>query len=327
MWLGHWENLTIDKPGHWFHSWTIPNFPQTLCENPERDRAVSFKTFRAILSDLNQHARVNGDIEKYKAEELYYHFLLHYFPECSQIAVLRRRYSSPNALDSKADLLINAKGSLIWPSSSERQRNNSDESTRTVYRRGGTLEYFMDLSTNPHSGSAMHGSTDDIPSLITSLLTCSDTEEGTKDQKMDFKDNINVQSTEMFNVGASMDDDDPIPTHLKQEFQQYQHSRLKRKSSSDEHPVWPEYYDNPRVSKKRKSDSDDHDAPIKDEPVDEEIVEMFSKMRNRTDVTMDVPSHDEVEYPLVCPSSPLPTQCTCSCRIFIHILPTGRGKI
>jgi hypothetical protein len=299
MWLGHWENFTIDNPGHWCHGWTIPNFPRTLSENPERDRAISFKTFRTILSDLNEDARVNGDIEKHKAEELYYHFLLHYFPSSTQIVVLRRRYSNPNALDTEANLLINDGGSLIWPSSSERRRNSSDESSQAVYRRSGTSKSFEDSSTNHESGSAMHNSTNDIPSLITSLLTCSDTEEGIEEQKMDFKDNINVQSKEMFNVSASMDDGDPIPTHLKQEFQHYQHSRLKRKSSSDEDPIWPEYYNAPRASKKRKSNSDEHDAPIKDKPVDEETVETFSSMKNRTDVTMEVPSHDEVEYPLV----------------------------
>jgi hypothetical protein len=49
--MEHFENFTIRKPGSWFHGWTIPNFLWTFSENPKKDLAVTFETFRTILSD------------------------------------------------------------------------------------------------------------------------------------------------------------------------------------------------------------------------------------------------------------------------------------
>jgi hypothetical protein len=303
--MEHFENFTIRKPGSWFHGWTIPNFPWTFSDNPKQDLAVNFETFRAILSDLNEGARVNGDIEKHKAEELYYHFLLHYFPDSQQIPVLRRRHSNPNALDAEAELLINDEGSLIWPSLPCR-RTASDESSQTVVRDSEPSECFGDSPTSQTSASDMQDSDSDIPSLIASLLAPTNSEEIAETQIVDTKDIVTTQSREIYDFGADGDDENPIPVRINPEFGKYDRYRLKRKSSSDDTPIWPHYYEpGPLRSPKRfKSSSDDKSS--REQPVDQEMVDLFSRMRNGIDRTLEVPSHEHIEYALVSSSfSPL----------------------
>jgi hypothetical protein len=313
--MEHFENFTIRKPGSWFHGWTIPNFPWTFSENPNKDLAVTFETFRTILSYLNEGARVNGDIEKHKAEELYYHFLLHYFPDSKQIPVLRRRHSNPNTLDAEAYLLINDEGSLIWPPlpSSPHRRTASDQSSQTVVRNSETSQGFGGSSTNHTSASDMQGSNSDIPSLIASLLAAPNPEGDVGKQIMDDKDILKAQSKEIYDFSTSRDDDDSIPARIKPVFEKFDRSKLKRKSSSDDTSVWLDYYEKYplRNPKRFKSNSDDNAAM--EEPVNQEMVDLFSGMRNRTDRTLEVPTHDEIEYSLVsCTSSPFSIHSLCA---------------
>jgi hypothetical protein len=72
---------------------------------------------------------VNGNIDKHKAQELYYHFLIQYFPDDEQIAVLKNRFWHPNVRYIGTNLLVTDEGSLIWPPTSElpRRRVKSDE--------------------------------------------------------------------------------------------------------------------------------------------------------------------------------------------------------
>jgi len=303
--MEHFENFTIRKPGSWFHGWTIPNFPWTFSNHPKQDLAVTFGTFRTILSDLNEGARVNGDIEKHKAEELYYHFLLHYFPNSQQIPVLRRRYSNPNALDAEAELLTNDEGSLIWPSL-PRRRTASDESSQTIVRDSEPSECFGNSSTSQTSASDMQDSDSDIPLLIASLLAPTNSEEIVETRIVDTKDIVTTQSREIYDFGADGDDENPIPVRINPEFGKYDRYRLKRKSSSDDTPIWPHYYEPgpPRNPKRFKSTSDEDSS--REQPVDQEMVDLFSRMRNGTDRTLEVPSHEHIEYAVVSPSfSPL----------------------
>ncbi|PMD20390.1 hypothetical protein NA56DRAFT_723032 [Hyaloscypha hepaticicola] len=299
--MEHFETLTIRKPGSWFHGWTIPNFPWTFSENPKEDLAITFETFRAILSDLNEGARVNGDIEKYKAEELYYHFLLHYFPGSQQIPVLRRRHSNPNAIDAQAELLTDDDGSLIWPSlpSIPRRRTALDESSQTVVRNSEPSECFEDPATSQTSTSDMQDSNSDIASLIASLLAPSNPEEDVETQITDTKDILTAQTKEIFDLGSGRNDEDPIPVRINPEFEDYDRNRLKRKSSSDDTPIWPHYYEpGPlRNSKRFKSTSDDNSA--REQPVDQEMVDLSSRRRNCTDRTLEVPTHEHIEYALM----------------------------
>ncbi len=299
--MEHFENFTIRKPGSWFHGWIIPNFPWTFTENPKKDLAVTFATFRTILSDFNEGARVNGDIEKHKAEELYYHFLLHYFPDSQQIPVLRRRHSNPNALDAEVELLTNDEGSLIWPflPSLPCRRTTWDESSQTIVSNSEPSECFEDPATSHTSASDMDDSNSDISSLIASLLAPSNSEEEVETHIVDTKDILRAQTKEIYDFGADRDGENPIRVCINPEFEEHDRNRLKRKSSSDDTPFWPDYYEHDAVRGPKRLKSNSNDNSAREQPLDQEMVDLFSRMRNCTDRNLEVPTHQHIEYALV----------------------------
>lgn len=98
---------------------------------------------------MNEDAKVNGDIDKSKAEDLYYHFLIQYFSDCPLISVLKERYFHLSVLGIGTNLLINEGGSLVWPPSSELpcQQVRSGDRYQTVQLRSGVSEHFEESST------------------------------------------------------------------------------------------------------------------------------------------------------------------------------------
>ncbi|KAE9379521.1 hypothetical protein N431DRAFT_460775 [Stipitochalara longipes BDJ] len=330
MFVGHWVDHAIDSPGNWFHGWTIPIFPRIIAENQE---ALSFGTFRQVLSELNKDFIVNGDIEKHKAQELYYHFLIQYFPDDQQIVVLKRRFPHPNVRYIGTNLLVNEEGSLIWPPTSElrRQQVKSEEidqglpmmnpapviyegesmgqdaapqnplrrvgsgrNLRTVQRRGGDSEH-SELSVTTRSSMIDSESTGDIGSLATDISPSNYLEQLRKmgEQRKEKKLGVSTQVKEIFDFGGDMTVDSPAAAeaHITQD----RHFRSKRKSSTDDDtPLWPDAYDNSRQSKRVKSESEN--TQIHDDPIDEEMVGMFSRLRSRTD--MKAPLRKEVGHPL-----------------------------
>jgi hypothetical protein len=109
-------------------------------------------------------------------------------------------------------------------------------------------------------------------------------------QSREIKADVNIQSNEVFSFGGDMAIDTPMAVNLG--IPQDRQLRSKRKSSSDNTPVLPGSYGAAQRSPKRaKSDSDD--IPIKNEPVDEEMLEMLHRMRNCVDTPM-------ADCPLVC---------------------------
>lgn len=107
-----------------------PRLPLPLHQPPRRNCALNFKTFGGIIADLNRDAYVDGDIEQTAAEELYYHFLLQYFPNDPQIPVLKRQFLNACGLDEQTTLILNRDGALIWPDTSSEmsRRTCSDDS-------------------------------------------------------------------------------------------------------------------------------------------------------------------------------------------------------
>jgi hypothetical protein len=284
---------------------------------------------------LNEEAKVNGEIDKFKAEELYYHFLIQYFPDSPLISVLKERYFHPSVLGIGANLLINEGGSLIWPPSSElsRQQVRSGDSYQTVQPRSGVSEHFEESPTKKeltpewpprrfrseesyrtvHRRSEESGhseeSTSDMsesvgiagspvvritPNELEQLQWIDEKKAGMNVninvQSREIKADVNVQSNEVFSFGGDMAIDTPMAVNLG--IPQDRQSRSKRKSSSDNTPMLPGSYGAAQRSPKRaKSDPDD--TPIKNKPIDEEMLEMLNRMRNCTDTSM-------ADYPLVC---------------------------
>jgi hypothetical protein len=283
---------------------------------------------------LNEDAKVNGDIDKFKAEELYYHFLIQYFPDCPLISALKERYFHPSMLGIGANLLINEGGSLIWPPSSElpRQQVRSGDRYQTVQPRSGVSGHFEESPTrkefatewpprrfrseesyrtvhrrSDESGHSEESTSDMSESVgiagspvvritfneLEQLQWINENKAGTNVninvQSREIKADVNIQSNEVFSFGGDMAIDTPMAVSLG--IPQDRKLRSKRKSSSDNTPMLPGSYGAQRSTKRVKSDSDD--TPIKNEPVDEEMLEMLSRMRNCADTSM-------ADRPLVC---------------------------
>lgn len=284
---------------------------------------------------MNEEAKVNGEFDKFKAEELYYHFLIQYFPDCPLISVLKERYFHPSVVGIGANLLINEGGSLIWPPSSELPRQQvrsgdryqtvqpmsgvsghfeasptrkesapgwpprrfrSEESYRTVHRRSDESGHSEESTSDMSESVGIAGSpvVRISPNELEQLQWIDEKKAGMNVninvQSREIKDDVNIQSNEVFNFGGDMAIDTPMAINLG--IPQDRQLRSKRKSSSDNTPMLPGSFGAAQRSPKRvKSDSDN--TPIENEPVDEEMLEMLHRMRNCADTSM-------ADCPLVC---------------------------
>lgn len=212
--------------------------------------------------------------------------------------MLKRRYSHPNVLDINfgAYYLIHEGRSRIWPPSSELRRRqvSSDEGGVSIHETGGTLESLQE-STNKIL------SPDKNPRHVSSKESCQTIHRSTRESDNDsttYQESTSDMSTYSGNIAPSYVEQKPEMEGKQAKSQsianiQTKEARSKRKSSSDDTPNWPAY-DTPQHSSKRiKSNSED--IPIKNEPLDEELLDRLQKLRNDTDTTMN-----ETGSPLVC---------------------------
>lgn len=182
MWRADWSNGPFKRPGNKFHGWKFPDFARHIIDHPNEDCALDFKAFRSIIADLNEDKRVDGDIERSAADELYYHYLLRYFPDDPQISALETRFSDVSGLGKQTALIFNSDGALVWQETSsdippEKIVSGAHE---TVHRTSGESISTEESAMAQYSSPESYDSGSDIPSLICSLLSASDHDEPTE---------------------------------------------------------------------------------------------------------------------------------------------------
>jgi hypothetical protein len=249
---------TINKPGHRFHNCTIPNVPRRIRDDPEAERVLNFKAFRQFLCDLDPYERIDGDIDQSLAVELYYHFLLKYFPNNPQIAVLRRRYSASYGINgTKSDFIIDDESSLIWPPSSQGNHDEGDEMDVQAGHTTGSLPFLRD-----EDSPTKRDFIGEVRSLVDESLSPKASQHISKFDEVDAqKQEIHLKVKSVDSSVNCFDDARhhmavDCPAQIKQEFNEMDRlSRLKRKSDSHDSLVETDYIGTPRTSKKIKSES------------------------------------------------------------------------